>query len=233
MNLDKKLTEAELKKLKEFLISEKTPKNCMSLDMLDGFLTSIAIGPVTMMPSVWLDEIWGEEDGDEMIWGSFDLTQKITELILRHYNSIVDIFQKKKVNFQPILEIENDKTDITGWSIGFYEAIYLSQTEWEPLLMHDENYKLLNPVYLFGSERGYELYKSKPELQNVSSEVWEGSLAECVVNIYQFWLPYRKHPPLRSRSEVSPVPKIGRNDPCLCGSGKKFKKCCLNKMPNA
>jgi len=21
---------------------------------------------------------------------------------------------------------------------------------------------------------------------------------------------------------------IGRNDPCLCGSGKKYKKCCLN-----
>ena len=23
--------------------------------------------------------------------------------------------------------------------------------------------------------------------------------------------------------------KIGRNDPCPCGSGKKFKKCCMNK----
>lgn len=23
--------------------------------------------------------------------------------------------------------------------------------------------------------------------------------------------------------------KIDRNDPCLCGSGKKYKKCCLNK----
>ena len=23
--------------------------------------------------------------------------------------------------------------------------------------------------------------------------------------------------------------KIGRNEPCLCGSGKKYKKCCLNK----
>ena len=22
------------------------------------------------------------------------------------------------------------------------------------------------------------------------------------------------------------VPKIGRNDPCPCGSGKKFKQCC-------
>ena len=23
------------------------------------------------------------------------------------------------------------------------------------------------------------------------------------------------------------APKIGRNDPCPCGSGKKYKKCCL------
>lgn len=22
--------------------------------------------------------------------------------------------------------------------------------------------------------------------------------------------------------------KIGRNDPCPCGSGRKYKKCCLN-----
>ena len=25
-------------------------------------------------------------------------------------------------------------------------------------------------------------------------------------------------------------PKIGRNDPCPCGSGKKYKKCCLGKL---
>jgi len=26
--------------------------------------------------------------------------------------------------------------------------------------------------------------------------------------------------------------KIGRNDPCFCGSGKKYKKCCLNGNEN-
>ncbi len=26
---------------------------------------------------------------------------------------------------------------------------------------------------------------------------------------------------------VRASPKIGRNDPCPCGSGKKYKKCCL------
>ena len=24
--------------------------------------------------------------------------------------------------------------------------------------------------------------------------------------------------------------KVGRNDPCPCGSGKKFKRCCLERM---
>ena len=29
----------------------------------------------------------------------------------------------------------------------------------------------------------------------------------------------------RPRTVVSDSPKIGRNDPCPCGSGRKFKKC--------
>jgi len=27
-------------------------------------------------------------------------------------------------------------------------------------------------------------------------------------------------------------PKVGRNDPCPCGSGKKYKKCCMNRQKN-
>ena len=29
---------------------------------------------------------------------------------------------------------------------------------------------------------------------------------------------------------VRTQPKIGRNDKCLCGSGLKYKRCCLNKV---
>lgn len=28
---------------------------------------------------------------------------------------------------------------------------------------------------------------------------------------------------------VREEPRVGRNDPCPCGSGKKYKKCCMNK----
>lgn len=36
-------------------------------------------------------------------------------------------------------------------------------------------------------------------------------------------------PPLYSASMMRTSPKVGRNDPCPCGSGKKYKKCCLQK----
>ncbi len=36
------------------------------------------------------------------------------------------------------------------------------------------------------------------------------------------WLPYPREP------AINPFRHVGRNDPCPCGSGKKFKKCCLN-----
>ena len=31
-------------------------------------------------------------------------------------------------------------------------------------------------------------------------------------------------------SYPQPNMKVGRNDPCQCGSGKKYKKCCMDKQ---
>jgi preprotein translocase subunit SecA len=43
--------------------------------------------------------------------------------------------------------------------------------------------------------------------------------------------PQIVHNSAQSTSAVyhRPEPKIGRNEPCPCGSGRKFKLCCLNK----
>jgi hypothetical protein len=38
--------------------------------------------------------------------------------------------------------------------------------------------------------------------------------------------PVARPAPQGVKTVVRPGPKIGRNDPCPCGSGKKFKKCC-------
>ncbi|GAA4838036.1 DUF1186 domain-containing protein [Algivirga pacifica] len=34
---------------------------------------------------------------------------------------------------------------------------------------------------------------------------------------------------IKKEKSIESVHKVGRNDPCPCGSGKKYKKCCMNK----
>lgn len=37
--------------------------------------------------------------------------------------------------------------------------------------------------------------------------------------------------PVSNRSQKRQGPKVGRNDPCPCGNGKKYKKCCMGFEP--
>jgi uncharacterized protein len=39
----------------------------------------------------------------------------------------------------------------------------------------------------------------------------------------------QKPAPSHSTMRTQPRPRIGRNDPCPCGSGKKYKRCCMGK----
>lgn len=41
-----------------------------------------------------------------------------------------------------------------------------------------------------------------------------------------FWEPLWEDKPAVQQPYVRTAPKVGRNDPCPCGSGKKYKKCC-------
>ncbi len=45
----------------------------------------------------------------------------------------------------------------------------------------------------------------------------------------QRWISEGKHLEDVPQPLIRDIPKAGRNDPCPCGSGKKYKKCCLNK----
>jgi hypothetical protein len=49
--------------------------------------------------------------------------------------------------------------------------------------------------------------------------------AEKILNAIQSLGPPSKPLPL----PPNPLPNVGRNDPCPCGSGKKYKVCCLKK----
>jgi hypothetical protein len=72
-------------------------------------------------------------------------------------------------------------------------------------------------------------------------EVSEKDRTHQLIEDYRQWiaewvnfdLDQHGHEPEDNAEEDEPEPsvsrKVGRNDPCPCGSGKKFKKCCLKK----
>src|ERR1017187_7000368 len=52
-------------------------------------------------------------------------------------------------------------------------------------------------------------------------------MAAGVLGAYRYFRSHRQVKPTAHRSEPRrTVPKVGRNDPCPCGSGKKHKHCC-------
>jgi len=55
----------------------------------------------------------------------------------------------------------------------------------------------------------------------------EPDKAEDIADIERAVLA-RQPPPAQAQAQAV---KVGRNDPCPCGSGKKFKKCCIDRPP--
>ena len=62
------------------------------------------------------------------------------------------------------------------------------------------------------------------------------NIFELYNNVLTAWSGYNEEEDTKSRNEdyyIKPEQavseKIGRNEPCPCGSGKKYKKCCMNK----
>jgi uncharacterized protein len=50
---------------------------------------------------------------------------------------------------------------------------------------------------------------------------------EELTRVWRMEMHRQTMPPPR-RTSIRSTPKVGRNHPCPCGSGKKFKHCCLS-----
>jgi uncharacterized protein len=83
------------------------------------------------------------------------------------------------------------------------------------------NHILVPILALCCNDDGDSLLDLPEEAENKFFEEAGELIPPCVLEIAAFWSAARSAPQRRPTA-----PKTGRNDPCPCGSGKKFKKCC-------
>jgi len=224
MNLaNEPLSDAEIHVLDEFLMSDTTPEDVLSIDELHGYLTAIVCCPVPAMPSDWLNGVWQTEEGPQ--FESTEQAQEIMSLIMRMHNDIADAL-RVGVEFGPLLlesTLESGETVVVaqGWCWGFMEGMRSQVGAWEPHF--DEINELLLPIAVLA-----RLGDDDPELQELLEDQEKiaqltDAIAESAAAVYEYSRSIADEPQQPYRRQTG---KVGRNDPCPCGSGKKYKKCC-------
>ena len=222
------LSDEELEELDQFLLYGVDNDEAMTLDTLDGYLHAIAIGPQTIMPSQWLPKIWGEDSAMMPPTDSIDQLNHIMGLVMRHYNSIIHGFELKPPLVAPYWDTceydigEFEEAD--GWAYGFTEGVALNRAAWKPLFDSPLGQQWYRPIGLLGEE-SFSADQGEQTQTPAQREHLAQQIEDSLANIHAFWLPlrvaiYERETSQRMRN------KVGRNEPCPCGSGKKFKKCC-------
>jgi uncharacterized protein len=211
--------------LDDFLRSDAVGDEAMLLSELDGFLAGLIVCPDMIMPSEWMPFVWGDDDGP--IFDSMVQVETISGLIMGHYNDIIRGLDRSQ--HRPIYDVDIDGTFLWEiWIEGFGQAMRLRPEAWQ-VYAHDDDADLQRAMFVLG--RLNELATLRPqditrlaideELEKLAPEL----IPAHVEVLHQARLA-RAKPGSFAANENRP--KVGRNEPCPCGSGKKFKKCCMN-----
>jgi len=225
------LSDDELDWLDDFLLDridedadcEGKDEGVLNVSELDGLMAAIVSGPVMVPPSQWIPQIWGDFPP---AWKDEQEVEQVMSLLMRHMNSTAGWLMQQADDFEPMFEqrIVDGKTYtiVDEWCEGYMRGVALASGAWQPDSMKMKI--LLAPIGAFTEEKDFNAHEhcNQRELENLQK-----AIAPNVREIHAYWLVRRSDyapPATVTRGE----PKVGRNDPCPCGSGKKFKKCCLH-----
>ena len=214
------LTEAELDRLETLLATPETEDGALPLDALQGFLCAVCSAPRDIPQEAWVSAALGESPA----------TDEVVDLLVRFKSAIALALQRGEgVNLilYPMSEDNADELDYETWTQGYVEGMDICETAWEDAAPDEEELDdlLMNVLVLSGALEEDEDLRRELGL-NAREEArlirtCAERLPEVVQEIYDYWAQIRLKPETFTRDG----PRVGRNDPCPCGSGKKYKFC--------
>jgi uncharacterized protein len=213
-----------LKLLEKKLASLPADSDAMLVSELDGFLAGILVCPDLIMPSEWLPLIWGGDEDADSVFENARQAEQLVGLVMEHYNATAHDLQSGR--YAPVFEVDTRHDDVLWelWIEGFEIAMQLRPESWGALLQGDEDTRtaLAGLITLTRINQG-DSGLPDDEIEELTEKAPD--LIATWVEILNAWR-VSQH---RASQPAPPAPsfgKVGRNDPCPCGSGKKYKKCC-------
>jgi uncharacterized protein len=213
--------------LEELLTSDAVPEDCMNLEMLDGYLAAVIASPVTVSPAQWLPGVWSAH-GDDVSFASGSRVQRVIGLVLRYYNELATTIGEPD-GWEPFCYAAADGDPLEvgeEWVEGFVQGLELWPDDWEagvPQADAEAVRELLDDMLAPWEDAAGQVVDEETRLQ------WLEAARDAVGEITARWRALGLPPPDPLPVDEPSLPVAGgpgRNDPCPCGSGKKYKKCC-------
>jgi uncharacterized protein len=234
------------RELNELLLDYPVDSGVMWLSQFDGFVAGLLVCPDMIAPSVWLPVVMGGEEGEFANFTESSNGRRLLELLMKHYNAVATALEKG--TYSPIFDYRA-ATDETFWQIwmeGFTQAIALSPESWSQFEEADDELipSAFTAMMILAAKADPE-WLAEAGLSEVGEEDEKAFLedapdiiTESVFTLHD-WRRSRDVARIRSGADIAPTfmasraEKVGRNEPCPCGSGKKYKKCCGPKDAEA
>ena len=221
------LTDDELARL-DALLEAANPEESMMLEELDGFFAALACSPERVPPGEYLAVALGREPGepgatDTPLMGEED-GKELRRLLEAHRQAVAGQFYDGE-GYAPVMgQDEDGRAQGNAWAIGFVRGMALRPDAWDELEEDDEFADALDPLMRLVEEVDPEEGSEPLPVSDEERGPLIEAMFEGVMEVYDYFRARRERnlaPPTIRRAA-----KVGRNDPCPCGSGKKYKQCC-------
>ena len=219
-----------LKQLQAELL--KLDEDAMLVEELDGFVAGLISCPEMIPPSDWLPVVWGLSGKEEApIFDTLEHANKVIALVMGHYNHVAKTLFDAPDEYNPLFAKDERNDDILWelWIEGFDKAMQLRPDAWLPLLESDPE----TSAAIRGLLTLIDVARQEEKLSLLERRELEGKAPELIgpwLLTVNDWRLENEAAGTGNSQKLSPVTtplgKVGRNDPCPCGSGKKYKKCC-------
>ena len=172
-------------------------------------------------------------------FADIDEAEATIAAVMGHYNRIARELAEHPEDYAPVLEIDPNggETLWEPWIDGFERAMRLRPDAWEEIALSDDKEASASVSMIIALN---DFYHGRSELTEEAEDELDrmapGLIPEFVRNL-NAWTKFRQigkrgssvaQPHVRfGREEPTAFGrKVGRNELCPCGSGRKYKRCC-------
>lgn len=232
ISFDQPLSDAELDRLQRHLAALPSP-TALNLEGLDGLIAAAHCSPELILPSEVLEAAWGADpDGGVAVPPGDAQSEEMAGLILRHWNTVGDALGRTldhdDVYLPILLEDEHGVAHANDWAQGFLRGVAMRPGSWNDLLDDEDKAGSIVPMMALAHENDPDPELSAGSFTPERRETIIAGMIAGLTHIYRYFAPHRRTLAAVAR-QAKPArrvaPKVGRNEPCPCGSGRKFKHC--------